>query len=75
MCNYYSERMYDFPCPNDGYNYKLTMDELITILDDVYKAGYEKAKSIYDPKYISVTTNASVEDIDDNTKWKEVWIK
>lgn len=66
---------YDFPLPNDGDRYNLSQDELVKILDHVYECGFENARDVYDPSRQGILTWASTEDIDDNTRWKEVWIK
>lgn len=66
---------YDFPLPNDGERYNLSQDELVKILDHVYECGFENARDVYDPSRQGVLTWASSEDVDDNTRWKEVWIK
>ena len=66
---------YDFPLPNDGDRYNLSQDELVKILDHVYECGFENARNAYDPARQGVITWASYEDIDDNSRWKEVWIK
>lgn len=64
---------YTFPNPNDGDNYKFTPKELVELLDKVYDSGFQHGKEVATPP--TVTTASSIEDIDDNTKWKEVWIK
>ena len=67
---------YSFPNPNNGDRYDLSQDELVQLLDKVYQAGWDHAREIYDPAMQPIlTTAATYEDIDDNTKWKEVWIK
>lgn len=66
---------YDFPLPNKGERYDLSQEELVQILDHVYDCGFANARDIYDPARQGVVTWASTEDVDDNTKWKEVWIK
>lgn len=67
---------YSFPNPNNGDRYDLSQDELIQLLDKVYQAGWDQARWLFDPALQPiVTTSASFEDRDDNTKWKEVWIK
>ena len=64
---------YSFPNHNDGDNYKFTPKELVELLDKVYDDGFKHGKEITTP--CEVTVAASYENIDDNTKWKEVWIK
>ena len=64
---------YSFPNPNDGDNYKFTPKELVELLDKVYNDGFKHGKEIATP--CEVTVAASYENRDDNTKWKEVWIK
>ena len=68
---------YSFPNPNNGDRYNLSQDELVQLLDKTYQAGWDHAREVFDPALQPiVTTSASyVEDKDDNTKWKEVWIK
>lgn len=66
---------YSFPLPNNGDRYDLSQNELIELLDKAYNCGFEHARDAYDPSRRGVTTWASTEDIDDNSKWKEVWIK
>ena len=67
---------YSFPNPNNGDRYDLSQDELIQLLDKAYQAGWDHAREVYDPALQPIiTTSASFEDRDDNTKWKEVWIK
>ena len=67
---------YSFPNPNNGDRYDLSQDELVQLLDKVYQAGCDHAREVYDPALQPiVTASASFEDRDDNTKWKEVWIK
>lgn len=66
---------YDFPLPNDGDRYNLSQDELVKILDHVYECGFENARNAYDPTRQGVVTWASYENVDDNSRWKEVWIK
>ena len=67
---------YSFPLPNNGDRYDLSQDELVQLLDKTYQAGWDHAREIYDPAMQPIlTTSATYEDIDDNTKWKEVWIK
>lgn len=66
---------YDFPLPNNGERYDLSQDELVKILDHVYDCGFENARNAYDPARQGVLTWVSTEDTDDNTRWKEVWIK
>ena len=64
---------YSFPNPNDGDNYKFTPKELVELLDKVYDDGFKYGKEIATP--CEVTVAASYENQDDNTRWKEVWIK
>jgi len=64
---------YTFPNPNDGENYKFTPKELVELLDKVYDDGFKHGKEIATPCEVTVAT--SYEDKDDNTRWKEVWIK
>ena len=67
---------YSFPLPNNGNRYDLSQDELVQLLDKAYQAGWDHAREVYDPTMQPIlTTSATYEDIDDNTKWKEVWIK
>ncbi len=66
---------YSFPLPNNGDRYDLSQAELVELLDKVYNKGFEGARNIYDPTRQGVLTWASSEDIDDNTRWKEVWTK
>ena len=64
------QTLYEFPLPNNGDRYDLTQEELDALLYKAYKNGYHYAKET-----MSITTTSSVEDKNDNTKWKEVWIK
>lgn len=66
---------YNFPNPNNGDRYDLSMDELVKLLDNAYNCGWAHAKELYDSSKTCVTTAASYENQDDNTKWKEVRIK
>ena len=66
---------YKFPLPNNGERYDLSMEELVKLLDETYDKGFEDARNTFDPSRQSTITWASSEDVDDNTKWKEVWIK
>ena len=59
---------YSFPNPNNGDRYDLSRDELIKLLDDAYNSGWAHARELYN-------TAVTYENQDDNTKWKEVWIK
>ncbi len=67
--------LYDFPLPNNGERYDLSQEELHKILEHVYNCGFENARNAYDPSRQGILTWVSTEDIDDNTRWKEVWIK
>ena len=67
--------LYEYPLPNNGERYDLSKDELNDLLYKAYRNGFEHARDVYDPSRQGVTTWASSEDIDDNTRWKEVWIK
>ena len=71
MANYVFSK-YSFPLPNNGDRYNFSEDELIKLLDSAYDKGYQHGRESMN---IGVTTTASYEDKDDNTKWKEVWIK
>lgn len=64
---------YDFPLPNNGDRYDLSQEELMKILDHVYDCGFQYGKEIATP--CKITVAASYEDQDDNTRWKETWIK
>lgn len=64
---------YTFPNPNDGENYKFTPKELVELLDKVYDSGFQHGKEV--ATLPVVTTAATYENQDDNTRWKEVWIK
>ena len=68
--------LFEYPLPNNGERYDLSREELVALLQKAYdngwNYGYQTAQVKYDT---SMTTWASSEDIDDNTKWKEVWIK
>ena len=66
--------LYEFPNPNNGDRYDLSQEELDALLYRAYMNGYQWGKEAATPV---VTTSAStlVEDKDDNTNWKEVWIK
>ena len=75
MDNNYVFSKYSFPNPNNGERYDLSRDELVALLDNAYNNGWAHARELYDESMHSVTTAASFENIDDNTKWKEVWIK
>lgn len=66
---------YSFPLPNNGDRYDLSQNELIELLDNAYNCGFEHARDAYDPSRQGTVTWASSKNIDDNTKWKEVWIK
>jgi hypothetical protein len=61
---------YSFPNPNDGDNYKFTPKELVELLDKVYDSGFQHGKEVATP--LVVTTAATYENQDDNTRWKEV---
>jgi len=74
MSNYVFSK-YTFPNPNNGDRYDLSQDELVKLLDNAYNSGWAHAKELYDESNRSVTTAASYENKDDNTRWKEVWIK
>ena len=64
---------YSIPEPNDGENYRFTLQELDELLEKTYSCGWNQAKSIYSP---TVTASwAYYENKDDNTRWKEIWIK
>ena len=67
--------LYEYPLPNNGERYDLSKDELDDLLYKAYRSGFEHARDVYDPSKQGVTTWASYEDIDDNTRWKEVWTK
>ena len=75
VINNYIFSKYTFPNPNNGDRYDLSQDELVKLLDNAYNNGWSHAKELYDESNRSFTTAASYEDIDDNTRWKEVWIK
>ena len=67
---------YEFPNPNNGERYDLSMKELTDLLDKVYQNGWDHARAVYDPAMQpKLTVASSIEDVDDNTKWREVWIK
>ena len=66
---------YSFPNPNNGERYDLSQEELVELLDKAYQNGWEQARGIYDNASYKITTASSYEDIDDNTKWKEIWIQ
>lgn len=67
---------YCFPNPNNGERYDLSQEELVELLDKAYKNGWDQAREVYDKSLYKITTTASMyEDMDDNTRWKEVWIK
>ena len=66
---------YSFPLPNNGERYDFSKDELVALLDKTYNKGFEDARNVFDPSRQGTITWASSEDIDDGTKWKEVWIK
>lgn len=57
---------YDFPLPNNGERYDLSLDELIMILNHVYDCGFENARNIYDPTRQVVSTYASYTNDDDD---------
>ena len=65
--------LYTFPNPNNGDRYDLSQEELDALLYKAYMNGYRWGRESV--VTCTITTNASVEDKDDNTKWKEVWIK
>ena len=65
--------LYEFPLPNNGDRYDLSQEELDALLYKAYMNGYQWGREVATPTV--VTTASSLEDIDDNTKWKEVWIK
>ena len=64
---------YTFPNPNNGDRYDLSQDELVKLLDNAYDCGFQHGKEIATP--YEVTVAASYENQDDNTRWKEMWIK
>ena len=67
---------YSFPNPNNGERYDLSQKELVELLDKAYKNGWDQAREVYDKSLYKVTTTASMyENMDDNTRWKEIWIK
>lgn len=66
---------YNFPLPNNGDRYDLSQNELVELLDNAYNCGFKYARDIYDSSRQGTITWASSEDIDDNTKWKEMWMK
>lgn len=64
---------YSFPNPNNGDRYDFSQDELVQLLDKVYQAGWDQAREIYDlSKQPVVTVISSYEDMDDNTRWKQI---
>ena len=67
------QALYDFPLPNNGDRYDLSQEELDALLYKAYMNGFQWSKEVATPTV--VTTSASIEDKDDNTRWKEVWIK
>lgn len=67
--------VYEYPLPNKRGRYNLSEKELRELLQKAYDNGFEHARDIYDPSRQGVVTWASTEDVNDNTKWKEVWIK
>ena len=66
---------YSFPHPNNGDRYDLSRDELVNLLDDAYNNGWAHARELYDSSMTSTAASATYENQDDNTRWKEVWIK
>ena len=64
---------YCFPNPNNGERYDLSQEELVELLDKAYQNGWNQAREVYDKSLQTVTTN--YENIDDNTRWKEIWIQ
>jgi len=64
---------YSFPLPNNGERYDFSQEELVELLDKVYDCGFQHGKEIATPPV--VTTAATYENQDDNSRWKEVWIK
>ena len=76
MGEYYIFTKYNYPLPNNGKRYDLSEEELVKLLDNAYEHGWDHAREVYDPSLQpTLTVASSVEDIDDNTRWKEVWIK
>ena len=70
------QSLYEYPLPNNGERYDLSQDELQELLQKAYNNGYNYGYQTAQVKYdTNMTKWASSEDIDDNTKWKEVWIK
>ena len=67
------QTLYDFPLPNNGDRYDLSQEELDNLLYKAYQNGYKWGKEVATPAV--VTTSASIEDKDDPTNWKEIWIK
>lgn len=59
---------YSFPNPNNGERYDLSRDELVMLLDNAYNSGWAHARELYDESCHSITTTASYE-------WKEVETK
>lgn len=66
---------YSFPLPNNGDRYDLSQNELVELLDNAYNSGWAHARELYDESMNSITISASYENKDDNTRWKETWIK
>ena len=60
MSNYVFSK-YSFPNPNNGERYDLSRDELVKLLDNAYNNGWAHAKELYDESYRSITTTASYE--------------
>ena len=67
------QTLYEFPLPNNGDRYDLSQEELDALLYKAYMNGYNWGREV--ATSVTVTTASSIEDIDDNTRWKEVWIK
>ena len=67
--------LYNYPLPNNGDRYDLSKEELDALLFKAYRQGFAHAREAYDPTMHQVTTTSAIEDRDDATKWKEVWIK
>ena len=67
------QTLYDFPLPNNGDRYDLSQEELDALLYKAYMNGFQWGKEVATPTV--VTTSISIEDKDDSTNWKEIWIK
>lgn len=63
---------YNIPLPNNGERYDLSKEELVKILDAAYNNGWNHGYGVAEIQYNSHTAYASYENMNDNTRWKEI---